>query len=105
MKRYYYKDDNGNIFSFKTKSTDPTLHQIHEEEYARLLKSHHESKNSNQSERLAEIATKKALLNKYREDVEQVDLFDMKRDDYEEKKLLCRQLVLELRELEKNNAN
>ena len=47
------------------------------------------------------IREKKALLNKYREDVEQVDLFEMVRDDYSEKKELCKQLVYELRELEK----
>lgn len=50
---------------------------------------------------LSQIATKKALLNKYREDVEQVDLFGMERADYAEKKKLCKQLVEELRELEK----
>lgn len=48
------------------------------------------------------IQQKKVLLNKYREDVEQVDLFGMEREDYEEKKELCKQLVYELRELEKN---
>ena len=48
------------------------------------------------------IAEKKALLNKYREDVEQVSLFGITRADYTEKKELCRQLVLELRELEKS---
>lgn len=47
------------------------------------------------------IAKKKALLNKYREDVEQVDLFGMERKDYYTKKTLCKQLVEELRELEK----
>lgn len=41
------------------------------------------------------------MLNKYREDVEQVDLFGMARDDYTEKKELCKKLVYELRELEK----
>ena len=46
-------------------------------------------------------APKKALLLKYREDVEQVDLFGMKREDYEEKKAACRTLVEELRALEK----
>ena len=50
---------------------------------------------------LSQIATKKALLNKYREDVEQVDLFGMERADYAEKKKLCKQFVEELRELEK----
>ena len=49
----------------------------------------------------AQIAEKKALLLKYREDVEQVDLFGMEREDYEEKKAACRTLVEELRVLEK----
>ena len=49
----------------------------------------------------AQIAEKKALLLKYREDVEQVDLFGMEREDYEEKKTACRTLVEELRALEK----
>ena len=49
----------------------------------------------------AQIAEKKALLLKYREDVEQVDLFGMERADYEEKKAACRTLVEELRALEK----
>lgn len=47
------------------------------------------------------IAKKKALLVKYREDVEQVDLFGMERADYAEKKAACKTLVEELRELEK----
>lgn len=47
------------------------------------------------------IAEKKTLLRKYREDVEQVDLFGMERADYEEKKALCKQLVEELRNLER----
>lgn len=50
---------------------------------------------------LALIAKKKALLVKYREDVEQVDLFGMERADYAEKKAACKTLVEELRELEK----
>ena len=49
----------------------------------------------------AQIAEKKALLLKYREDVEQVDLFGMERADYEEKKAACRTLVEALRALEK----
>ena len=49
----------------------------------------------------AQIAEKKALLLKYREDVEQVDLFGMEREDYEEKKAACRTLVEALRALEK----
>lgn len=48
----------------------------------------------------SQISEKKALLNKYREDVEQVDLFGMERADYAEKKAACKTLVEELRELE-----
>ena len=54
-----------------------------------------------EAERQNLIAEKKALLLKYREDVEQVDLFGMEREDYEEKKAACRTLVEELRALEK----
>lgn len=54
-----------------------------------------------EAERQKLIAEKKALLLKYREDVEQVDLFGMVRNDYDEKKAACRTLVEELRELEK----
>lgn len=50
---------------------------------------------------LSQISAKKALLVKYREDVEQVDLFGMERADYAKKKAACKTLVEELRELEK----
>ena len=42
----------------------------------------------------------KAELNKYKEDVEQVELFDMERADYQEKKARCAEIILELRQLE-----
>lgn len=51
------------------------------------------------SNRIAELKT---LLQKYKEDVEQVELFGMERSDYEEKKKLCADFIIELRELEKN---
>lgn len=54
---------------------------------------------------LAEISRKKSILEKYKEDVEQVELFGMERDDYEEKKKICAEIILELRELEKVVAN
>lgn len=51
------------------------------------------------------ISELKQLLQKYKEDVEQVELFSMERSDYEEKKKLCVEMILELRELEgKHNA-
>lgn len=49
-----------------------------------------------------QIIEKKTLLEKYKEDVEQVELFGMDRPDYIEKKQMCRQLILDLRQLEKH---
>lgn len=50
---------------------------------------------------LTQINELKALLSKYKEDVEQVELFGMERDDYETKKRECASIVLQLRNLEK----
>lgn len=50
---------------------------------------------------LSQIVTLKNQLQKYKEDVEQVLLFDMKRDDFEEKKQRCREIIEELRKHEK----
>lgn len=47
-----------------------------------------------------EIAKRKLNLQKYKEDVEQVELFGMERADYEEKKAQCVQIIEELRALE-----
>lgn len=46
------------------------------------------------------IQTLKYKLERYKEDVEQVELFGMQRVDYEEKKELCKNIILELRQLE-----
>ena len=145
MKRFYYKDDQGNLFNLKSeefikyKEIEETVTlkdengndlldekgkpftetitkqipdglidgytQITEAEYNELAKPKvyeptEERKAAQAKQKL--IAEKKALLNKYREDVEQVDLFGMEREDYAEKKLACKTLVEELRVLEKN---
>ena len=79
--------------------------QITEEEFKELSKPKIPELTAEQKAKIElakTIREKKALLNKYREDVEQVDLFGMVRNDYSEKKELCKQLVYELRELEKN---
>lgn len=144
MKRFYYKDDQGNLFNLKSeefikyKEIEETVTlkdengndlldekgepftetitkqipdglidgytQITEAEYNELEKPKvyeptEEQKAAQAKQKL--IAEKKALLNKYREDVEQVDLFGMEREDYAEKKLACKTLVEELRVLEK----
>lgn len=53
------------------------------------------------AEKYKEILEIKKTLEKYKEDVEQVELFGMERTDYAEKKEKCRSMVLRLRELEK----
>lgn len=142
--RYYYKDNKGNLFNFKsehfvkhkevsetititdeegnpfldengehiTQTVTKTVRdgledgytQITEEEFNSLSNKRYEPTEEQKAKIELEktIREKKALLNKYREDVEQVDLFGMERADYAEKKELCKQLVYELRELEKN---
>ena len=77
--------------------------QITEEEFNELSKPKIPELTAEQKAKIElakTIREKKELLNKYREDVEQVDLFGMEREDYEEKKILCKQLVYELREME-----
>lgn len=48
-----------------------------------------------------EIVSLKEILEKYKEDVEQVELFGMERTDFEEKKKACANIITKLRELEK----
>ena len=47
------------------------------------------------------IRNLKRELQKCKEDVEQVELFSMERTDYASKKARCVEIILELRELEK----
>ena len=47
-----------------------------------------------------QIQELKQQLQKYKEDVEQVELFDMEREDYEEKKSRCVEIIERLREFE-----
>ena len=140
--RYYYKDNKGNLFNYKsehfvkykevtetvtitdedgnpfldengepitqtiTKTVRDGLEegytQITEEEFNELSNKRYEPTEEQKAkmELAKTIQEKKALLNKCREDVEQVDLFGMERADYAEKKELCKQLVYELREME-----
>lgn len=106
MERFYYKSkDNTGFLNLKSPLVDDNYIQITEEEFNELStpKVYVPTEEEKAKMELAKtIREKKALLNKYREDVEQVDLFGMEREDYAEKKELCKQLVYELRELEKN---
>lgn len=47
-----------------------------------------------------QISDLKSKLTKFKEDVEQVELFGMERADYEQKKAQCVAIIEELRELE-----
>ena len=106
MQRFYYKNKNNTGFlNLKSPLNDENYIQITEEEFNELTKPKVYVPTAEEKAKVElskTIREKKALLNKYREDVEQVDLFGMVRDDYSEKKELCKQLVYELRELEKN---
>lgn len=106
MQRFYYKSkDNTGFLNLKSPLVDENYIQITKEEFNELTKPKVYKPTAAQkakAELAKTIREKKALLNKYREDVEQVDLFGMERADYAEKKELCKQLVYELRELEKN---
>ena len=104
MERFYYKSKKGNGFlNLKSPVIDENYIQITKEEFEELTKPKEYVPTAEQKAKIElekTIREKKALLNKYREDVEQVDLFGMERADYEEKKILCKQLVYELREME-----
>ena len=102
-KRYYYKKGNS-YCNLKSPITEEGYEEITEEEFKTLTKPPVFTLTEEQKAKIKKkklIKEKKALLNKYREDVEQVDLFGMERADYEEKKIACRTLVEELRVLER----
>lgn len=107
MERFYYKSkDNTGFLNLKSALIDENYIQITKKEFEELTKPKEPTAEEKAAqEKLKVIAEKKVLLNKYREDVEQVSLFGMKRDDYEEKKLLCKTLVEELRVLEREVKN
>ena len=51
-------------------------------------------------EKSFQVSQLKSQLQKYKYDIEQVELFGMRRDDYKEKKEICKNIILELRQLE-----
>ena len=108
MKRCYYKSKEGNSFlNLKSPISQAELEkyeEITEEEFAELTKPKvyvpSEVEFAKQA-KMKFIAEKKAILVKYREEVEQVSLVGMEREDFEEKKEACKALVEKLRVLEK----
>ena len=101
-KRYYYKNKNGGLMNLKSPKNHPNLVEITEQEFNELTKPKEPTAEQKALQEKRKLhAEKEALLKEYKYDVEQVDLFGMQRADYEVKKSLCRQLVLELKELER----
>ena len=101
MSRYYYKCGNNYLSLKNPLRPTPNYMPITEEQFIAATQNTPTESDLIIINKLKLIDEKKALLNKYREDVEQVDLFGMSRDDYAQKKAACAQLVLELRELER----
>lgn len=91
---------NGGLVQTPFDENLPTI-EISEENYKRLVDGEIMFKNGlfidNPTTRIIEL---KQLLQKYKEDVEQVELFDMERSDYETKKQYCKNIIIELRSLE-----
>lgn len=81
------------------------IEEIEGDQLGRLFEIKNVPEPSAQEIAMMKIQEKKQLLEKYKEDVEQVELFKMERTDYEEKKQICATLIYELRELEKEVNN
>ena len=62
----------------------------------------YDQKSVDEMNALLEIMQLKEEIIKVKEDVEQVELFGMSRDDYQAKRARCVEIILRLRELEKN---
>ena len=81
-------------YNAKTGQTEYIEVEVSQEELAERERS------ANRYAKEQQIRELKEQLQKYKEDVEQVDLFGMQRNDYQEKKQRCAEIVLQLRQLE-----
>lgn len=90
-------DVKGYVYDDVAQAMRPVMRSVDEVEKIRARQAEATIK----AEKYKEILEIKKTLEKYKEDVEQVELFDMERTDYAEKKEQCRSMVLRLRELEK----
>lgn len=89
-------DVKGYVYDDSAQAMQPVMRSA--EEIADIKAKQEEAKLK--EEKRKEIQEIKKILEKYKEDVEQVELFGMERTDYAEKKELCKNMILELRELE-----
>lgn len=97
----FYADDEYSKRAEYCNENNLVIVEVEPDEVGRRFQIQVAPKSSDKEKLLQEIITAKELLNKYREDVEQVDLFGMERTDYDEKKNACVELVKKLRRLEK----
>ena len=79
--------------------------EVSDEEYQKIISNELIYKNGQLIENIApqiisQINSLKQQLQKFKEDVEQVELFGMERPDYSEKKQQCANIILQLRTLE-----
>ena len=81
-------------YNAKTGQTEYIEVEVSQEELVERERS------ANRYDKEQQIRELKDQLQKYKEDVEQVDLFGMQRNDYQEKKQRCAEIVLQLRQLE-----
>lgn len=96
----FYEKDYTSAYNY-IKGTEYIIKEIEADEQGRRFQIVEKPKPSEKELIENEIYTLKEELRKWKEDVEQVELFGMVREDYEEKKLRCAEIILELRELEK----
>ena len=103
----FYEDEYSEAFDYCCEH-DTTIDEIAPDENGRRFRIVEMPKPTEQDLVFQQIQSLKQELEKWKEDVEQVELFGMERADYEEKKARCAEIILELRELEhsleENNA-
>ena len=77
------------------------IEEIEPDENGRRFKIVKNPEPTAEQQKINRIAELKEQIAKYKEDVEQVELFGMERADYEDKKAQCVQIIEELRILER----
>lgn len=96
----FYIDEYNKAFEYVDEN-NYTIKEIEPDEKGRRFQIVEVPKPTEKDLILQQIQALKQELVKWKEDVEQVELFGMERADYEQKKTRCAEIILELRELEK----
>ena len=101
LNQIFYEKDYSKAFDFIQNNAGTTIQEIEADTIGRRFQIITMPALTTQQQAEQEIWEIKEKLAKYKEDVEQVELFGMERADYEEKKQLCANMIVRLRELEK----